>query len=78
MTKCLIEFEQYLVNQDGKKTNVGKTYIKPDYIIAVVNLWDKSDFIISDVVGIRDKLGQVTGVKGKIEDIVQMIEEALL
>jgi len=78
MTKRLIEFEQYLVNLDGKKTHIGKAYINPESIMAVINLWDKSDFIISDVVGIRDKLGQVTGVKGKIEDIVQMIEEALL
>lgn len=72
-----LKFEGLLVNQDGKKEDVGLVYIRSDDIGMIREIWDKHEVVIPDVVLISYRNGQSNlTVKGNIDDIVSKIEES--
>lgn len=76
MTKFL-KFKNLLINQDGKKQEVGLVYLRSDEIGMVAEVWNKHEVIIPNVVVIGYRLGQAKIiVEGNIEDIIIQIEEA--
>jgi hypothetical protein len=73
-----ISFDQYIVNQEGKKEHCGQVHFNVNWIGCVRNLWDRHDVVISGICGIVDRTGVVTPVGGTIESIMQKIEDASL
>lgn len=71
-------FDMLLVDRDGMKEPCGKVCYNPESVAAVKNLWDKHDCEIDGVVGIVDRNGGVTVVKGTIDDVVDKLQQAMV
>lgn len=72
-----LKFKGLIVNQDGKTEDVGSVYLRVDEIGMIREIWDKHEVIIPNVVLIGHRNGQSNlTIEGKIEDIINQIEEA--
>lgn len=71
-----IKLNQLIVNQEGKKEDVGDIYIIPSEVSNIKQIWDKHDVVISECCLITLKNQHTVVVRGEIKDIVGMFEES--